>query len=171
MQEELARLRHDGGKQTQRGDEEHRVAGPTITFTKNCGCVDVDDAPLLIRCEEEDDHADQQAHITNTVGEEGLKSGIGIGLFFPPMADERKRADAHKLPTNNHLQHVRAGHKEQHGGGKQRQETEVVGEAAITSDIVGAVDVHQHRDEGDHDQQRHGQAIDHGANGEVDPTV
>ena len=59
MQEELARLRHDGGKQTQRGDEEHRVAGPTLTLTKNCGCVDVDDAPLLIRGEEEDDHANQ----------------------------------------------------------------------------------------------------------------
>ena len=74
-----------------------------------------------------------------------LSAASELGLFFPPMADERKRADAHKLPTNNHLQHVRAGHEEQHGSGEQRQEGEVVGEAAITSDIVGAVDVHQHR--------------------------
>ena len=72
VQEELAGLGHDRCQQTQRGDQQQRVAGCAF----DGACIDLNNAPLLVRGEEKDDHADQQTDIANTVGQEGLECRV-----------------------------------------------------------------------------------------------
>ena len=52
--------------------------------------------------------------------------------------------------------------EEEHRGGEQRQEGEVVGEAHVAVQVLGGVDVHQQRDERDGEEHHRRQAVDAG---------
>ncbi len=102
--------------------------------------------------EEQGDHADQQTHVTDPVGEERLEGGVGVVLFLPPVADQRescRRRPAPRLVMNCTIR--LADDQHQHRGGEQRQEGEEVGVADVAGHVVGGVDVHQQRDQG-HDE-------------------
>ena len=115
---------------------------------------------VLAGGEVQDDHADQEADVAHAVGEEGLEGGVGVRLLLPPVADERERAEADQLPAHDHLQRVVGQDEEEHRGGEQAEEGEVVGVAAVAGHVVGGEDVHQQRDEGDDHQHQRAEAVD-----------
>ena len=57
---------------------------------------------------EQDGRADQQADVADADREEGLERGPAVGLVLPPVADQHERAEAHDLPAEDQLHHVRA---------------------------------------------------------------
>ena len=118
--------------------------------------------------EEGDGDADDEAHVADAVGEEGLEGGVAVLLLLPPVADEGERTDADELPADEHLQRVRAQHVEEHRGGEEREEGVVVREAHVAVEVLGGVDVHQQRDDADGDEHHRRQAVEQGAGLEVD---
>ena len=103
VQRELARFRGDTTEETQTTHKEQRRVGRT----RERVFVDVEHVEAVCTgSEERDRHADDQAHVTDTVREERLEGGVGVLLLFPPVPDETERTDADQLPAHQHLQGV-----------------------------------------------------------------
>ncbi|MEI2697487.1 MAG: hypothetical protein V9E94_03725, partial [Microthrixaceae bacterium] len=117
----------------------------------------------LLAGEVQGDDADEQADVADAVGEERLERGVRVGFLLPPVPDQREGADADELPADDHLQRVLGEHEEEHRGGEQRQEGEVVRVAAVAVHVVGREDVHEQRDQRDDHEHEHRLAVDQGA--------
>ena len=118
VQDELARLRHDGGDQRARRHQQSQVADVAI---QRLG-VDVEDVEGLACSKEQDDHAHDQPDVADAVGDERLEGGVAVGLLLPPVADEHEGADADQLPADHELQGAARHDQTQHRRGEQRQE-------------------------------------------------
>ena len=113
--------------------------------------------------------ADEQPHVAGTHREERLQRGPAVGLFLPPVTDEHERAEAHDLPAEDELHHVRREHHREHAGGEQREAGEEVRVAAVAAHVLGGVDLHERADERDQQQRHDGEAVDLLADGEREP--
>ena len=93
-------------------------------------------------------------------------SEFGFSSHQCPMSANEQRPD--QLPAGEQLQRALAHDQPEHRGGEQRQEREVVGVAPVAADVVGAVDVHEQRDQRDDEQHHHGRAVEEHPGGELD---
>jgi hypothetical protein len=112
--------------------------------------------------------ADEQAHVADAHGEERLQRRLCVGQFFPPVADEHERAEAHDLPAEDELHHVLGEHHGEHAGGEQGEAGEEVGVATVAAHVLGGVDLHERGDERDEQQQHDGEAVDVRTDGHVE---
>ena len=98
------------------GDEErdrrHQQKGVANLPVDDLG-VALDDAERA-GAEEQDRHADEQADVTGSGGEEGLQGGVGVLLLLPPVPDQHERAEAHELPAEDHLDRVHGATRVEH---------------------------------------------------------
>ncbi len=164
VQRELARLRAHRGGQRDGRHQQHQVAHAALGGQR----VDLEDVEGLAGAEEQDDHADDQADVAHAVGQERLEGGVGVRLLLPPVPDEHERAEADQLPGERAACSVFwAMTRVSIDAVNRRQEGEVVGEAPVALQVLGAVDVDQQRDQGDGEEHHHRQAVDHGADVEL----
>ena len=144
------------------GDQQQQVVDAAAVGQR----VDLEDVEAVRRPEQRD-HADEQADVADAVGDERLERGVGVRLLLPPVADEHERAEADQLPAGDELHRVEAHHEHEHRRGEQRQEREVVRVAPVAADVVGAVDVHQQRDDRDDEEHHHAETVDERADREL----
>ena len=95
-----------------------------------------------------------------------LRAASEFLLLLPPVPDQHERAEAHDLPAEQQLEGVLGHDQVQHAGREQAEEGEVVGEADVALHVLDREDVHEQRDDRDHDEQGHRQAVDVGADAE-----
>ena len=93
-------------------------------------------------------------------------SELGFSSHQWPMSTNEHTPD--QLPADEQLQDVVGHDQDEHRGGEQAEEGEVVGEATVALDVLGRVDVHEQRDQRDGEEHHHGEAVDHGADLELD---
>ena len=93
-------------------------------------------------------------------------SEFGFSSHQCPISANEQRPD--QLPAREELDGALAHDQAEHRGAEQRQEGEVVRVAAVAADVVGAVDVHQQRDEGDDEQHHHAGPVEQHPDGDVD---
>ena len=155
VQWELTALADTGDEQGNRREGEQRMVPVEL------GGLGVDLADVEV-AEQGQQHtgADEQSHVADTHGPERLERGLAVGSLFPPMTDEHERAEAHDLPAEDQLHHVRCEHHGEHSGGEQREAGEEVRVATIATHVLGGVDLHERGDERHEEQQHHRQAID-----------
>ena len=103
-----------------------------------------------LRAEEQDRHADEQADVAGSGGEERLEGGVGVRVLLPPVPDQHERAEAHELPAEEHLDRVHGRDQGEHPAGEQAERREEVGEAAVAAHVLEREDVHEQRDDRDH---------------------
>ena len=150
-------------KRHDRRGEEHAVVG--------AGAERVRVAPADVEAadgEEQDDDADHQTDVAGAGGEEGLERGAAVGALFPPVADQRERAEADALPPEQHLQRVVGDDEREHRRGEQAEHRVVVRVADVVLEVRQAVDVHQQRDQGDDEEHHHREAVHADADAELD---
>ena len=93
-------------------------------------------------------------------------SEFGFSSHQWPMSANEQRPD--QLPAGEELERALAHDQPEHRGGEQRQEREVVRVAPVAAHVVGAVHVHEQRDQRDDEEHHHGGAVEEHAGGELD---
>ena len=82
---------------------------------------------------EDQEHGDQQAKITDAVGDEGFLGSHGIAdailALFKPETDQQVGAQAHTFPADEHHQVVIGADQDHHGGDEQVEIDKETGEA------------------------------------------
>ena len=164
VQRELTGLGRDPTEEQQGTDEQQgliRAGGQGVA-------VDVEHVEGLTGGEEQHDHAEHEADVAHAVGPERLERGVGVGLLLPPMADQHERTHADELPTDQHLQRRGAHDVEEHRPREHAQEGVVVGEADVALEVLLRIDVHQERDDRDRHEHHRREAVDQGADLDVE---
>ena len=87
------------------------------------------------------------------------------------MPDQHERAEAHNLPAQDELDHVRRHDHDEHATREQRQCCKEVRVATIATDVVEAEDLHQERNERHKPEQQDRQAVNVRANAEFEARV
>ena len=100
-----------------------------------------------------------------------LSAASVFAPLLPPVADQHERAEADAFPADEQLQRVVGDDEQQHRRGEQAQHREVVGVADVVVHVRGRVDVHEQRDQRDDEEHHHDEAVDAGADAELDAAV
>ena len=106
------------------------------------------------------EHAQQEAGVADTVGDERLATGLGIGEVVEPEADQQIRGESHALPTHEQHQHRAAQHQQQHEEQKKIQVREEAPEALVAVHVAGGINVDHRSDTRDHQRHDRAEAIE-----------
>ena len=161
MQRHLCRLAHGTNEQEQADQAQHTQAGERRQLL--CQRLALGEHGGIVQATgsgQQRPHAEQKPEIAQTVDQEGLEPRARCARAGVPEPDQQVRHQADPLPTDEQQQEIVRHHQQQHGEGEQRQVGEEPDIAGIPAHVADAVDVHQQRDEGDHDHHHHAQGID-----------
>ncbi len=120
---------------------------------------------------EDQEGAEDEAHVTDTVDHEGLHPRLGRRVLLVEEADQKIRTEPHPLPAHKEQEEVVGQHQDQHGKGEEVEEGEVAGIAALVPHVADGVDVDQEAHPGDHQHHHHGQRVELQAEGDGDAVV
>ena len=109
---------------------------------------------------EDDEHAQQEAEVADTVDHEGLLARVGRRLLLIPEADEQIGTQPHAFPTHEHQQEVVGAHQQEHVEDEEVEIGEVAGEPRVVVHVTHGVDVDQGAHSGDHQEHDERQGID-----------
>ena len=106
-----------------------------------------------VKGHEEEEHAQHEKRIANSVNDEGFACGIRVLFVGVPKTNQQVRRDTYTLPTNKQ-DWVRIGkYQNQHEGNKEIQVREKPRETLIAVHIPNRKDVNQETNT--RDNQRH----------------
>ena len=161
VQRHLRRLAHGADEQEQADQAQHAQAGKRRQLL--CQRLALGEHGGIVQAAgggQQRPHAEQKPEIAQAVDQEGLEPRARRPRAGVPEPDQQVRHQADPLPADEQQQEVVRHHQQQHGEGEQRQVGEEPDIAGVPAHVADAVDVHQQRDEGDHDHHHHAQGID-----------
>ena len=157
----LRRLASRADEQKQPGPERHRLPKP-----QGCaeGCTALGGIENLRNAQraggaKEQEHSDEEAEITDAVGDEGLLAGTGVGAVLVPEANQEVAGQPHAFPTDEYHGQVVAQDQEQHRPTEQIQVREEAWVVLLVGHVAHRIDVDERADEGDHQAQKPRQGI------------
>src|SRR5215469_11491115 len=111
-------------------------------------------------CAEQQEHAQHEAEVANTVDDKGFFAGIRRGFPQEVKTDQQVAAQAHAFPAHEEQRVVGREHQDEH----EKHEQVQVGEEAVVTlfvrHIARGIDVNQEADPGDYQKHDYGEMIE-----------
>ncbi len=111
------------------------------------------------RVDEDGHDPEREADIADAVDDERLLGRERGAPLAVPEPDQQVAAQPHQLPGHEHDQPAVGQDQEQHREHEQVEVGEEAPVARIVGHVADAVDVHEHADRRDHDEQARGQGV------------
>ena len=105
------------------------------------------------------ENPEHEAQIANPVDDKGLDRRSACAGLAEPETDQKIGCQADAFPTEEHLHKIIRRNQHQHGKGEQREIGEEPRLIRVFVHITPAVEMHERRDAGDHDQHDCGQCV------------
>ena len=103
---------------------------------------------------------EREAHVADSVDQERLLGGDGGAAARIPEADQQVAAQPDQLPAGEHEEEVVRQHQQQHREHEQVQVGEEAPAPRVVLHVAERVEVDEHPDRGDNQQQARGQRVD-----------
>ena len=107
--------------------------------------------------------AEEEEHVADARGDEGLLGRRRRAGLVEPEADEQVAREAHQLPAHEEQQQVVRDDEAEHRGGEEREETEEPREVLVVRHVADAEDEDERADEGNHHHHRRRERVQHPA--------
>ena len=161
MQRHLRRLAHGADEQEQADQAQRAQAGERGGLLRQRLALGEHGSIVQAsRRRQQRPHAEQKGKIAHAVDEKSLEPRTWGPRPGIPEPDQQIRHQADPFPADEQQQEVVRHDQQQHGEGEQRQVGEEPHVAGVPAHVADAVDVHQQRDERDHNHHHHAQGID-----------
>jgi len=108
----------------------------------------------------EQEHAEQETGVADTVDDKGLLAGARVGGVVEPEADQQVTRQPHAFPAHEQHQQRTPQHQQQHEEEEEVEVGEEAPEALVVGHIAHRIDVDDRADAGDDERHHGGEAVE-----------